>query len=151
MKITLNENLQKIKEFLELTFYEKNATQEEVFNFLQESLKYIFKQNKLNFNDYKVNIHFVSDKVLDDAEAKMFPDEKYANKFDVLFNKKSKSYKCKDPDDTSKFFSFVYYAFHEFSHIIQFIKSSEETNSSTETLNNLYECISLLKKPKTKL
>ena len=61
--------------------------------------------------------------VLDDAEAKTLPDEKYPNKFDVLFNKKSKSYKCKNLDDTSKFFSFVYFAFHEFSHIIQFIKS----------------------------
>ena len=84
--------------------------------------------------------------MLDDSEARIFPDEKYLNKFDIIFNKKYQSYKFKNQDDDSKFFSFVYYAFHEFSHLIQFIKNPEETRSITEQHDNLNKSITIIKR-----
>lgn len=136
---TKTNNLDNIRNFLELIYKEKNATKEEVLNFLNECLNYVFDYHKIDINNYSITFHPTKTKYLDDAEAKVEQDEKYLNVFDIYFDDiyltfkgtkkiKSKSKKSKERyfqderEYMADFLNFVYTMFHEFHHIIQYIK-----------------------------
>ena len=61
MKRNIDKNLTNIQNFFHLMCFEQNATREEVFNFLQELIKYVFKINNIKLDDYTINIHFVKE------------------------------------------------------------------------------------------
>jgi len=128
-----------MRNFYERIFKEKNATREEITNFLNDCLNYVFEYHNLDIEEYSITLHPTKTKYLDDADAKVEQDEKDLKKFDVYFDDNFLSFKGtrKDKKASKKakerifqdereymadFLNFIYTMFHEFHHIIQFIK-----------------------------
>ena len=159
-------NLTNIRNFLHLIYWEENASQEEVFNFLQECVTYVFNQYGIDRNKFNIGIHFVSIHVLQDAEAKMVKDEKHENKFYILLNKKNKSFKCSNKnydskyhqikdkkgeiystptdEEISNFYTFIISFLHEVGHVIQYIRNPKvmcESDENTKDFEDSFEII----------
>ena len=161
------------RDFFELIYKQQNATREEVINFLNHCLNYVFETNNIDISQYKITLHPTKTKVLDDADAKVEQDEKNPNQFDVYFDDKFLSFKGtkkiknakkskerefqSESDYMGDFLNFIYVMFHEFHHIIQYIKKPkvmknwEETKLSIAKLTNSINSFDLEKAEKKEL
>ena len=168
MNIDQQTNLTNIRNFLHLIYWEETASQEEVYNFLQECVTYVFNQYGLDKNKFDIGIHFVSKYVLQDAEAKMVKDEKHENKFYILLNKKNKSFKCSNKNYSSKyhqnkdkngeiyitptdeevsdFYTFIISFLHEVGHIIQYIRNPKVMRESDKNIEDFEDSFEIIKK-----
>lgn len=120
----LNQNLKNIRKFFYQLFNEENATREEVYNFLQECLKFVFEKNNLNINDFNVNLHIVKQLPISSCDATMIANDKDETKFDVFL--KSNSLKIKNYLDVQHFLYYIYVFLHECGHIIQYVCHSKD-------------------------
>lgn len=120
MENKLNKNLTNIRNFFELIFTQGNATKEEVYNFLQECLHYVFDQNCLKVEDYDVSLHFLpancgkkpnqklskaqlkENILMDGFHAYVEACEYDDKKFDVYFPKNMSSFKITSPFQCGK-------------------------------------------------
>ena len=166
MNINPEQNLNNIRNFLHLIYWEENASHEEVFNFVQELITYVFNQYGIDRNKYDIEIHFVSKNILGDCSARMFREEKYENKFHIIFNKKHKSFKLNEKNYDSKYFTnknikgesyntpadndiadfyiFIIDALHEIGHIVQYIRNTKYMLNADKNQQNLNESFNLL-------
>ena len=167
MNTNPEQNLNKIREFLHLIYWEENASQEEVYNFLQELTTYVFNQYGIDRNKYDIGIHFVDKSVLGDSTARMIRDEKYENKFYILLNKNHKSFKVTNrnfnskyhmnmvkneesfttpgDEDVSNFYFFIIGTLHEIGHIIQYIRNKNAMYLSDKSMEDFEESLQLIK------
>jgi len=111
----LNSNLKNIRKFFSQIYYENNATREEIYNFLQECLKFVFDRNNLNLKDYNITFHILKQLPLKSCDATMIANDKDENKFDVFL--KADSLKIKDIKDVNAFLYYIYVCLHEYGHI----------------------------------
>ena len=115
-------DISNIQNFFDLILCERNASREEVYNFLQDCLKFVFAINKIDISKYEIQFHTI--KISDDDVfgAKMSQDMKKPNKFDVFFSQDDIVLKCLTKESIEQLFTLMFMALHEFGHIIQFIK-----------------------------
>ena len=127
----LNQNLKNIRNFFSLIYYEKSATREEIYNFLQECLKFVFAENQLNIDDYKIIFHFVKLKGTG-RNASMKPEDNNDDTFHVKINKKILTYNEINfnletaNEKLGDLLEFILSALHEYSHIIQYINNLDD-------------------------
>ncbi|MBO5955113.1 MAG: hypothetical protein J6Q13_04040 [Clostridia bacterium] len=167
MNINPQTNLTNIRNFLQLIYWEENASQEEVYNFLQECVTYVFNQYGIDRNKFDIGIHFVDKSVLGDSTARMIRDEKYENKFYILLNKTHKSFKVTNKnfnskyymnmikkeesfttpgdEDVSNFYFFIIGTMHEIGHIIQYIRNKNAMYLSDKSMEDFEESMQLIK------
>ena len=100
MKNNLDKNLTNIKNFFHLMCYEQNATREEVYNFLQELIKYVFKKNNIKLDDFTINIHFVKE---EDKQQKTKKQESRQSMESRLFSDNTNAIMFADNKDPSLF------------------------------------------------
>jgi len=118
-------DISKIQDFFDLILTERNASREEIDNFLHECLNFVFAINKIDISKYDINFHTLKQAQLKDFGAKMSQHQKYNNKFDVYFNDNSLVLKNLNQNSISNLLSLMFEAMHEFGHIIQFIKHQD--------------------------
>lgn len=115
-------DISNIQNFFDLILCERNASSEELYNFLQDCLKFVFAVNKIDINQYEIQFHTI--KIADDDifGAKMSQDMKKNNKFDVFFSQDDLVLKNLTTESIEHILTLMFMALHEFGHIIQFIK-----------------------------
>jgi len=86
--------------------------------------KVCVSKNNLNVKDFKVNLHIFKEIPRLKCDATMIANEKDNKKFDVYL--KSQSLRIKNIEDFDCFLYYIYVIFHEFGHIIQYIKHPED-------------------------
>lgn len=159
-----------------MIYWEENASYEEIYNFLQELITYVFNQYGIDRNKFDIKLHFVSKAILGDCTARMFREEQYENKFHIIFNKKYKSFKVTEKNYDSKYFLnkinkgesfntpadnniadfyiFIIDALHEIGHIVQYIRNAKymlNEDKNQQNLNKSFNLInSLMKNSKEK-
>ncbi|MBQ8615538.1 MAG: hypothetical protein IJ415_03120 [Clostridia bacterium] len=127
----LNQNLKNIRNFFSLIYYQKSATREEIYNFLQECLKFVFEENNLDINDYKIIFHFVKFKEKT-RNASVVPEDNNDYTFHVKIKKQALTYNEINFDlETANekmgdLLEIVLSAFHEYAHIIQYINNLDD-------------------------
>ena len=134
-----------IYKFLKLVYYDKNASREEFRNFLNYCLQFVFTVNELDISNYNIVIHDakpispkkqltrlnVYNSNIKETEIPpyeicfMWQDEKNLNNFHVCFNRNETVFKFNDFYDYEDLTIFIYFAFHEFAHIIQYITCAD--------------------------
>ncbi len=116
-----NSNLICLRNFFELVLREGNASIEEVENFVHELLVYMFENNDLNVEDFKISFHFLKEEdkfqkthkqvkksVLDQQKfsrrtlAIVFPNDNDDTKFDIYFPNSTHSFSVAKPIRHSK-------------------------------------------------
>ena len=122
--IISQKNLNNIRSFLELIYYNHNATKEEVKDFLRNCMQFIFEINSIDVNNFDITFHFPQSKIFTKCEALVRADDKKEDKFDVYFN--YEVFKVKNKIDTENYTYPISIAFHEFSHILQYILNRDE-------------------------
>lgn len=177
MKKDFDENLIEIKNFFKLLCFDQNATKEEVNHFLWNCLKYVFNQEGLNINNYKIYFHFVKEEdkfkktkkqqkkeVLNEklfsnlTKAVLMKDDDDKTLFDIYFpaqfasvkvsleenhKKRTKTVHSEDEDknhlktiqriqNVDEFLDFIFTVFHEYAHMIQYIKQEKIMNEYDE-------------------
>lgn len=135
-------DLTDIRRFYYLILYKHNASYEEVYNYLQSCLKFVFDVNNLNIKDYNVVLHSVKKMLNPKQGAYMYKDKK-PNEYHVHFYKDSMVIKGFNDMTVSKLLEFTLNAMHEFGHIIQYIINPTYMSSldyhNTEVYNNVNE------------
>ncbi len=136
MKTKMNNNLTNIRNFFHLICYEQNATREEVHNFLQELLKYVFKKNNININDYTITLHCVKE---EDKFEKTKKQESKLSQESRMFSHNTKALMMHDKIDPTLFD--IYYP-HEFISLKpttdQQKKPKSKKKNETEEIDELY-------------
>lgn len=117
-------NLKNIRDFFNLIYYQNNATQEEIHNFLHECLKYTFEENGFDMTEFDLTIHNKVKNTLIKCDAQMIADDNNPNKFDFYF--KDKFFKVAKQEDVDSFMYPLYVFFHEIGHMFQYILTAEE-------------------------
>ena len=141
--ITISKNnLNNIRSFLELIYYNNNATREEVDDFLRNCLQFMFEINGLDVKNYNITFHYPKSKTLTECEAKMVADDNKLEKFDVVF--KYDVFKVKNKDDVKGYIYPLYIAFHEFAHILQYILKRDEMDTFDADLIGTQDSIDIL-------
>ncbi len=159
-----------IRKFFYLILIHKNASREEVDNFLHDCLKFVFDYHDININNYKIQIHGVKFDNDYQCTAEVIQEYSHPNCFDVYLNydelvfkvhrktdhnKKSSTKKdksnglypkeniLKEPIQT--LFSLMFTSMHEFGHIVQYITHPKYMKNfkirEHETLINLTKTI----------
>lgn len=145
-----NINVSKLLSFFELIYKEKNASQEEVYNFSLECLNYVFKLQKIDLKKYNINVRFKQLSSEEDGRSYCEQSSKDKNSFDIVLDKNDLSFKLsplsnkiyydegksknvnKDEfhnpqleyhKSLTNFCYFLNTMFHEFAHIVQYIKT----------------------------
>jgi len=97
-------NIYNIVKFFDLIMVEQNASREEVTNFLQDCLKFVFDYHNLDINDFNITFHNIKmDKYADYSafmEAKR--TRKNSLQFDVYFNYDEMVFKVQQENDHIK-------------------------------------------------
>ena len=137
-----NLDISQIYEFFKLVYYNQEASREEVRNFLNDCLQFVFAANDLDIADYNIIIHDakpispkkqltrlnVYESNIKETEIPpyevcfMWQDEKKSNTFHVCFNRNETVFKNVNEYSYEDLILFIYFAMHEFGHIIQYIK-----------------------------
>lgn len=138
MEKTFYIDLTNVRNFFNLVIHEGNASREEVFNFLQECLNFVFVANDLDVTEYDITIHAVKRMLSQNQGAYMYKGVK-PNEFHVHFLKDSMVLKEFNNDSISELLKLIIMAFHEFGHIIQYIKSEEFMNNFDNTYFEVHE------------
>lgn len=148
-----------IYDFLKSVYYNKSASREEFRNFLNDCLKMVFDANNLDLNDYQIILHDakpinpqkqltrlnVYNSNIKENEIPpyeicfMWQDDKDPHKFGVCFNRNDTVFKYSNDFDFNDLTLFIYFALHEFAHIIQYIKHPD----IFDFYNNNRECAHL--------
>lgn len=145
-----NINTSKLLSFFELLYKEKNASQEEVYNFSIECLKYVFQTQNIDLNKYTINLHFRALNDEEDGRSYMEQSAKDEKVFDVYMNKADLTFKLspiskavyydeaksknlnKDEfhnpvaeylKSLTNFCYFLNTLLHEYAHVVQYIKT----------------------------
>ena len=124
----LNQNLKNIRNFFGLIYYQKSATREEIYNFFYELLKFVFAENNLDINDYKIIFHFVKFEAKT-RNASMKPEDNNDFTFHVKIKKEALTYNEINFDlETANekmgdLLEVALSALHEYAHIMQYIKN----------------------------
>ena len=126
MKQKLNKNLTNIRNFFHLICYEQNASKEEVYNFIQELIKYVFKKNNINIDDYTIILHCIKE---EDKFKKTKKQESKLSKESRMFSNNTKALMMHDKIDPTLFD--IYYPYEFIS-----IKSSKENQRKPKKINN---------------
>ena len=116
-------DISKIQDFFDLILTERNASREEIDNFLHECLNFVFAINKIDISKYDINFHTLKQAQLKDFGAKMSQHQKYNNKFDVYFNDNSLVLKILNQNSISNIFIFCcenlfIFTYYKTQHII---------------------------------
>lgn len=149
-----------LRECLRFVFVENNLNLDDFdiqFHFINEEDKFI-KTNKQIKKEIKDNSYF-----LNGFNAIMQADDKNPKKFDVYFPSKFASFKISEPFKYKQnedkdiafecfilqfedYFGFIFTAFHEFGHIIQYITESKQMNEYDKKHSELDGDLKLIKK-----
>ena len=121
-------DITKIRDFFDLILTSKNASREEVHNFLHACLKFVFDYNKLDINMFKIQFHAVKSFEDPNFEACMQQHNTHPNWFDVYFNYNDLVVKDVSQDSLRRLFSLMLAAMHEFGHIIQYVLHKNHMN-----------------------
>ena len=118
-------DISNIQNFFDLILSERNASREEVYNFLQDCLKFVFAANKIDITKYEIQFHTIKLDKNDVFGAYMKQDMKKSNKFDIYFNQDDLVIKSLTIESIEHLLTLMFMALHEFGHIIQFIKHQD--------------------------
>ena len=151
IQVKPNENIDvsKLLIFFELLYKEKNASQEEVYNFSIECLKYVFKLQNIDLKKYNINIHFKKLNNEEDGRSYCEQSAKDKNTFDVVMNKEDLTFHLSPLSNAvyydeaksrninknefhnprleyhkslTNFCYFLNTLLHEYAHIVQYVK-----------------------------
>lgn len=100
----------------------------EMQNFISDFIKYIFSYEKLDYNQYEINSHYIKND--DNYLAYMIADEKYINKYDMYFRKQD--LKVQSIRELPYIIKFMTTIAHEVRHIIQYIKMPKRMGKENE-------------------
>lgn len=155
-------NTQKIENFFESIYLHDSATKEDIQNFLRNCLKFVFDLEKVNLEDYEINFRPIKENLLNNAEACVVKDDKYLNKFSIYFLEKYTSFKgysvkqkkssenihsnndkefVSRMDYMADYLNFIYTMFHEFHHVMQYIKKPKHMKKFDNTKRAIEELL----------
>lgn len=138
MEKTFYIDLTNVRNFFNLVIHEGNASREEVFNFLQECLNFVFIANELDITEYDITIHAVKRMLSQNQGAYMYKGVK-PNEFHVHFLKETMVLKTLDNESLTELLRLIIMAFHEYGHIIQYIKSEDFMNEFDNNYIGVYK------------
>jgi len=143
-------NVSKLLSFFELIYKEKNASQEEVYNFSLECLDYVFQLQKIDLKKYKINVRFKQLSSEEDGRSYCEQSAKDKNSFEVVLDKNDLTFKLSplnkkiyydegksknvnkdefhNPEleyhkSLTNFCYFLNTLLHEYAHVVQYIKT----------------------------
>ena len=117
-------DISNIRNFFDLIIFDHNASREEMYNFLQDCLKFVFEYHYLDVKDFNVDLHSIKMQKDSCYFAYMQQKPTQINGFDVYLNHDHLVFKDYTKENLQILFSLMFTAMHEFGHIVQYIEHS---------------------------